>query len=957
MEQTHAKHNRIFAILVFVFAFIVFILTTAPTVAFWDCGEYIAAGETLGIPHPPGNPLFIMMLRVSSILMPFFEDVGYRMNIFVAFTSALCALFMYLIAVRISIGMIGIPDTTWKRITVYTGGVVAGLFSVFGSTFWFSAVEASEANPSMLFVAISTWLALKWAKSDDPKRDKLLVLLAYVSFLGIGVHMYSMIALPPIFLLIILVDKEKRYDWRVWLTAILIGIVIMDLWLYIWVGLAAIIVTLIMSLFEGQKQAVWRFCFWVTAVAMLGFSANMYIPIRSTVDPMIDENDPETFQAFRDYLQRKQYGSQNMITRMFHRRGTWENQFGIDGHMGYGGFHLTQFYKFDKQDTERGYFENGFVQGVSKLILYLIPTFMMLYAWWYLYKRNKKFGIFLIALFLLCSIGLVFYMNFADGTKPEYQDYMYWMKSGKQGPMPVVHREVRVRDYFWGAAFMFFGMWIGVAATAIMHALFSNKNKAARKTLAPIMAVLFMVSPALPLTQNWDISSRRGDWVPYDYAYNLLNSCEKNGVIFTNGDNDTFPLWALQEAYGVRKDVRIVNLSLVNTKWYIKQLKTLEPRVPISYSEDQIDALRHSLNPITEPTKYRMPSAGITVDLPTRGELNALRVQDQMVVNIVDANKWQKPVYFAVTVSDNNLMGLGPYLKMQGLVYRVMPEIVQETERLDVARTVHLLDSVYQFRSMGDNISNLNETSEKLLTNYAASFIQVALTLRNPLTRMKSEIERLKADTTTAAEVLEMKEKEYKDTLDLVIGKLDQCIELMPDDWRPRVLRHETLLNHDRAEEAEAGMRDALKRDPDNLDYQKMLVQALEQSGKKQEATEILKKLLNKDVDPWYVHATLAKNYEELGMLDSAQEIMRQFSLTHPGDRRASAYIEQIENTKKKSTDTGSVEDSVADTNSLLNKDSLVEKAAAQKQDNAVESSIINDQKNQKVSADVTTGG
>jgi len=955
MEQTHAKHNRIFAILVFVFAFIVFILTTAPTVAFWDCGEYIAAGETLGIPHPPGNPLFIMMLRVSSILMPFFEDVGYRMNVFVAFTSALCALFMYLIAVRISIAMVGVPDTTWKRITVYTGGVVAGLFSVFGSTFWFSAVEASEANPSMLFVAISTWLALKWAQSDDPKRDKLLVLLAYVSFLGIGVHMYSMIALPPIFLLIILVDKEKRYDWRVWLTAILIGIVIMDLWLYIWVGLAAIIVTLIMSLFEGQKQAVWRFCFWVTAVAMLGFSANMYIPIRSTVDPMIDENDPETFQAFRDYLQRKQYGSQNMITRMFHRRGTWENQFLIEGHMGYGGFHFTQFFRFDKLDTERGYFEDGFVKGMSKVIIYLIPTFMMLYAWYYLYRRNKNLGIFLMALFLLCSIGLVFYMNFADGTRPEYQDYMYWMKSGKQGPMPVVHREVRVRDYFWGAAFMFLGMWVGVAASAIMHALFTNKNKTARKTLAPIMAVLFMVSPALPLTQNWDISSRRGDWVPYDYAYNLLNSCEKNGVIFTNGDNDTFPLWALQEAYGVRKDVRIVNLSLVNTKWYIKQLKTLEPRVPISYSEDQIDALRHSLNPIAEPTKYRMPSAGITVDLPTRGELNALRVQDQMVVNIVDANKWQKPVYFAVTVSDNNLMGLGPYLQMQGLVYRVMPEIIQESERLDIARTVHLLDNVYQFRSMGDNISNLNETSEKLLTNYAASFIQVALTLRNPLTRMKSEIERLKTDTTTVVEVLETKEKEYKDTLDLVIGKLDQCIELMPDDWRPRVLRHETLLNHDRAEEAEAGMRDALKRDPDNLDYQKMLVQALEQNGKKKEATEILNKLLNKDVDPWYVHATLAKNYEELGMLDSAQEIMRQFSLTHPGDRRASAYIEQIENLKKKSTDTGSVEDSVVDTNRLLNKDSLAEKGAAPKELEKVGSATVDSQDSKPVVADVAT--
>ncbi|MDO5577145.1 MAG: DUF2723 domain-containing protein, partial [Fibrobacter sp.] len=560
MEKIHTKYNRIFAILVFLVAFVVFLLTTAPTVAFWDCGEYVAAGETLGIPHPPGNPLFIMMLRVSSIVLPFFKDIGYRMNVLVAFTSALCALFMYLAAVRIGIAMVGVPDTTWKRVTVYTGGIVAGLFSVFGSTFWFSAVEASEANPSMLFVAITTWLALKWAQSDDPKRDRLLVLLTYISFLGIGVHMYSMIVLPPIFLLIILVDKEKRYDWRIWLIAILIGIVVMDLWLYIWVGLAAIVVTMVMSLFEGKKQAVWKFCFWVTVVSMLGFSANMYIPIRSTVDPIIDENDPETLESFRDYLQRKQYGSENMITRMFWRRGTWENQFGIDGHMGYGGFHLTQFYKFDKQDTEKGYFENGFLSGFSKLFLYLIPTFLMLYAWYYLYKRNRTLGIFMIALFLLCSIGLVFYMNFADGTRPELQDYQYWVKSGKQGPMPVVHREVRVRDYFWGAAFMFFGMWIGVAATAIMHAMFSSKKNVTRKTLAPIMAILFMVSPALPMTQNWHISSRRGDWVPYDYAYNLLNSCEKNGVLFTNGDNDTFPLWALQEAYGIRRDVRIVNL-------------------------------------------------------------------------------------------------------------------------------------------------------------------------------------------------------------------------------------------------------------------------------------------------------------------------------------------------------------------------------------------------------------
>jgi hypothetical protein len=358
------------------------------------------------------------------------------------------------------------------------------------------------------------------------------------------------------------------------------------------------------------------------------------------------------------------------------------------------------------------------------------------------------------------------------------------------------------------------------------------------------MSILFMASPALPMTQNWNDASRRGDYIPYDYAYNLLMSCERDGVIFTNGDNDTFPLWALQEAYGIRRDVRIVNLSLVNTDWYIKQLKHLEPKVPIE------------------------------VMLPGRKELNALRVQDQMVVNIVDANKWKKPVYFAVTVSDDNLMGLGPYLKMQGLAYRLMPRVVAESDRLDMARTVHLLDNVYRYRGLGDGTARLNDTSEKLLSNYAASYIQIALSMRRPLSQMKAEVDRLRAlsvatpdsgadsASVSAADELEQKEKVYKDSLNLVLGKLEQCIGFMPADWRPRVLRHEILMTHDMSVEAEKTMRQALSIDPGNEEYMKYFVQALEKNGKKKEATEVLKKLLKDESDPWFAHASLAKNYE-----------------------------------------------------------------------------------------------
>lgn len=907
MEQIHSRNNRIFALLVFGISAVVFFLTMAPTVAFWDCGEYTAAGASMGIPHPPGNILLMAMLRVASVAFSFFKDIGYRMNFLVLLFSAGTATLMYFVAVRIIISFVGIPDTTWKRITVYTGGVMAGLFSVFGSTFWFSAVETSEANVAMFFVALSTLLTLRWAQSSDANRDRLLMLVTYISFLGIGIHMYSMVVLPPILLYVLLTDEEKRKDWRLWITSILLGLIIKDLVLFIYVAPVVAVVTFVMSTMSGPNQKKWRFCFWMSFFAIVGFSCHLIIPIRSALEPIINENHPDNWIAFKDYLQRKQYGAEDMFTRMFWRRGTLAHQFGVEGHMGYGGFHLTQFFQLGPHDTERSYFEAGLLPGLAKIVVYLIPTAFMLFAWGYLFKRSRNIAIYMIIMFIILSVVMTLYMNFADGTRPEQRDYFYWVKSGKQGPMPVVHREVRVRDYFWCGAFMYLGMWMGVAGAAVMHYLYTHKKKFQRTTLAPIMSILFMASPALPMTQNWNDASRKGDYIPYDYAYNLLMSCEKDGIIFTNGDNDTFPLWALQEAYGIRRDVRIVNLSLLNTNWYIKQLKKLEPKVAISYSDAQIDALRHQINPIVEPTRYTMPKAGIEVVLPGRGELNALRVQDQMVVNIVDANAWKKPVYFAVTVSDDNLMGLGPYLKMQGLAYRLMRHTVAESDRLDMARTVHLLDNVYRYRGLGDGTARLNDTSEKLLSNYAASYIQIALSMRRPLSMMKAEVDRLKviaATTPDSVPELAQKEKVYRDSLDLVLGKLEQCIGFMPADWRPRVLRHEVLMTHDMTVEAEKAMRASLEIDPDNQEYMKYYVQALEKNGKKKEATEVLRKLLDGEGDPWFVHLSLARNYQESGMLDSAIAVMSQFASTHPGDRRAAAYIQQLISLKKETEKT-----------------------------------------------------
>jgi tetratricopeptide (TPR) repeat protein len=804
---------------------------------------------------------------------------------------------------------------------VYIAGFVGALFAAFANTVAFCSVEAEVNQPLLLPIALTTWLALVWAQSKDPKRDRLLLLIAYISFLGVGIHMYSMIVMAPIFLFVVLVDRDKLKDWRIWTTSVLIGLVMYDIVWFIWLALALIIVNLCMSFADGRNRRQWRFVFWLSVFAILGFSCHLYIPIRSALNPMIDENHPAAWRTFQDYLNRKQYGSETMVERMFWRRGTAAHQFGIEGNMGYGGFHLTQFFHFSLLDTQNDsrdrpylFSKNGTATGMLHLLIYLIPTGFMLFGFYFLFKRYRTAAILLISLELLTGVGLVFYMNFADGTKPEKRDYAMWVRGGGQGPVPVVHREVRVRDYFWVAGFMYFGMWMGLAAGGTLYVLFTNKRRFLRATLAPIAGVLFAVSPALPFSQNIPVQSRRGNFAPFDYAYNLLMSCDKDGILITNGDNDTFPLWALQEAYGIRRDVRIVNLSLLNTNWYCKQMKNLEPRVPISFSDAQIDALNAELNPFIEPMTYTMENAHITVTIPSRKQQEAMRVQDKMVLNFVDANQWRKPLYFAVTVSEDNFMGLDPYLQMQGLVYRVMPHPVAADKKVDADRMLYFLEKVYRFRGLGDGTANLDETAKKLLSNYAACFIQAALSYRAPLVALRDEITRMRtelSDTGTLSKakgnskagrvaLMQVKQEQYAKMLDRAVGAMDKCITLMPADWRPRTLLQEFLVNHNRLDEAEKRARQALLVDPDNTDYLKMLAQTLELRGKRAEANEALRRLVANDPDPIYAYAALAKNYENGKLYDSAIAVMEEFRRMHPDDKRGPDMIARWQALKNK---------------------------------------------------------
>ncbi|NTW48992.1 MAG: DUF2723 domain-containing protein, partial [Chlorobiales bacterium] len=152
----HKKINTTIAVLVFLFSEILYLLTMAPTLSFWDCGEFIATAYTLGVPHPPGAPLFLLVGRVFSMI-PFFGDIGARVNLVSTIASAATVMLTYLITVRFIILYRGTAPDNWslsEKISAYASGVIGALALALSDSFWFNAVETEVYSSSIFFTAI-----------------------------------------------------------------------------------------------------------------------------------------------------------------------------------------------------------------------------------------------------------------------------------------------------------------------------------------------------------------------------------------------------------------------------------------------------------------------------------------------------------------------------------------------------------------------------------------------------------------------------------------------------------------------------------------------------------------------------------------------------------------------------------------------------------------------------------
>ncbi len=736
----HRQLNRIIAAAVFFIAFIVYTITVAPTTSYWDCGEFITCSYILGVPHPPGAPLYILVGRVISMI-PFVADIGLRVNMISVVVSAFSVMFGYLIIVRLLRTFLGTPESGEEKLVVYSGGVIGALGFAFSDSFWFNAVEAEVYAASLFFTAIVVWLILVWTeKADEPAGDKILLLIAYLMGLATGVHLLNILAIPSLFLIIYFRKEEFRINsflqWSL-VAALIFGLIYPVMvkgipWIINKFSFAALGLVLV-ALFAGavytirNNQRLVSLLLMGVVLITIGYSTYMTLYIRSGLTPAINENHPDTPAKLVSYLNREQYGDIPLDQR---RAPMWDYQIKK--------MYLRYFaWQFVGKGTTFGS-DNYIVETWSYRGLMGLPFMIGLLGMLYHFKLDWKRASSILALFILTGVAITIYLNQED-------------------PQP------RERDYAYVGSFFAFAIWIGMGASALLELVLAYiKNSALlRKTgIVAMLAILVLAVPFNLFSFNFDEHDRTGNYVAYDYSYNILQSCEPNAILFTNGDNDTFPLWFLQYVYNIRRDVRVVNLSLLNTNWYIKQLRDEEPRVPISYSDDQIDALQAILWEEPRQIKIDIPretvvsvleassdNSGLTTaEVPEKPALAfelahtrvlsghpVLLVQDRMVMHIIAANKFKRPIYFAVTVAGSNMLNLDNrrnvkggknYLRMDGLVFRVMPYSGPFTFMSPEMMEANLFEK-FQYRNLNNPEVHYSYNIKGLLQNYRSAFIRL----------------------------------------------------------------------------------------------------------------------------------------------------------------------------------------------------------------------------------------
>jgi hypothetical protein len=645
----------------------VYVLTMAPSTAMWDTSEYIAAAYTFGLPHPPGNPLFIIVGRAFSIL-PIAGTVAARINVLAALSSAVAAGMWFLVAEQV------LRDWIEPVLVRRAAAVVCALIGATAFTVWNqSVVNEKVYTVSLTGIAIISWLAVRWSVRPEGERaDRALVLIAYLCGLGYANHMAGMLPAPAIAVAVLMRRPATLLRGRLLIACV--------------------------------------------AALIVGVSPFATQPIRAAHFPAMNEGEPTacrtklelsctmsegTYRAFMYNFNRGQYGKPSLGER----QASFGEQLGM----------WWLYFKWQwLRDPEM---HAPFAQALFAAAFLVLGLF----GGWVHFQRDRRSFWYFGTLMFTMTLLLIYYLNFKLGFSQD---------PTSQSPREVRDRDYFFLWSFsaWGvwAGFGLAYIWESIAAL-----FGTAENKRGKDTvIEPTPSAWRKASPTLllalvPLAGNWTAASRHSHNATRNVAADMLNSVEPYGVLVTVGDNDTFPLWYAQEVEGIRKDVVVANTSLLNTDWYVRQLirrpiseydaangpaiyrdrQWIKPHVPpLHMTLADADAVPEYYE-MREPMSFTAGPYRATID-PRHLEYGVLQRADALVLRIIQDSWNDRPIYFARSaVGYPRSLGLENNVLTQGLASKLFVPpaspakdtlFVQGDGWLDVARTKALWNDVYQ---------------------------------------------------------------------------------------------------------------------------------------------------------------------------------------------------------------------------------------------------------------------
>jgi hypothetical protein len=729
-----------------------YVLTLAPTVTFWDAGELIAAAHTLGIPHPPGTPLFVLVAHVWALLVPLGE-YAVRTNLLSATASAAAAGIWFLVARQTTRRMAAGLSPDAARIVEVGGAAAAALAGAFTFTNWQNSNETEVYSLATLTIALVTWLAVRWSSS---RSARLLLLAVYLLALSVGNHLLALLVGPAlvVYLATVLASSgeaaggPRRNQWAQaavvagsW--ALLLGTGLGSGVLFA-VGVVAFGAAAVFATSRGEL----RFAGSALALAAVGVSTYLFLYIRSGQSPIINEAAPATWDALLDVIRRAQYPVRTPLDdpTVAHGAGNPGRSLQLVW------MQLLNYVQYFDWQWARS------LDGLSRAGCTLLAISIGIHGLQVQRRLDRALFRLLLVLFVTTGLGLVGYMNFKPGFSI---GYAVWPSGGDH--------EVRERDYFFVVSFIVWGIWLGLGLSDLARRLaVALEGRGAR--LRPALLTLALLPALLPAALNAGAATRRHTpdaRLAADFAYDLLNTAPPYGILFTYGDNDTFPLWWAQEVAGVRRDITVVCIALTYSSWYPRQLREHPVR--------RFDA-RHAAG-VWRGTDREQPSSPLHT--MTDEELESLVAQrierpltvdfggfrhtypagtvfdrsDVVAIRIIQQNLDSRPVVWSVTAG-REFAGLSDYIVQQGLAFRVEREPPHDADPglyfaagappLDVALTRRLVDETYRYAGLA------GRSGEAPLEPTAAG---IARTLAFPLVRL-AEAEAARGDSLAAGERL-----------------------------------------------------------------------------------------------------------------------------------------------------------------------------------------------------------